>query len=239
MWSIGGTNKKIAQESRQRAKILTHAHQVELSAERSAIIKAEIHYNKSYPMSVLEAQVSGNKNCKDRYRKLMEEDGLDETDFSNVSHEVLEKIKGDELKIFILARKQDVPKSKLPKKRKLDDSIKFEKNLIYLAFECRNMKCIADEKLREAIAEELDNEEDDLILFSLKIHSEGDNETVKASTLLGNKDRINRVWQVFGLSSQLHDMQEIDDDTKIKIDYLQSLLLSRLACHIRRRINDK
>ena len=34
MWNIGDTNRKIAQESRQRAKILTHAHQVELRAER-------------------------------------------------------------------------------------------------------------------------------------------------------------------------------------------------------------
>ena len=48
----------------------------------------------------------------------MKEDGLDETDFANVLHEVLTKIKGDELKIFIIARKQDVPMSKLPKKKK-------------------------------------------------------------------------------------------------------------------------
>ena len=45
----------------------------------------------------------------------MREGGIDETDFDNVSHELLEKIKGDELKIFILTRKQDVRKSKIPK----------------------------------------------------------------------------------------------------------------------------
>ena len=98
----------------------------------------------------------------------MKEDGLDETVFSNVSHEVLAEIKGEKLKMFILARKQGVPKSKLPKKGKLYDAIKCEKNLISLAFECRKMKCIADEKLREATAEELDSEEDDPILFSIK-----------------------------------------------------------------------
>ena len=68
----------------------------------------------------------------------MKEDGLNETCFSNVLYKVLEKIKGDELKIFILARKKDIPKSKLPKKGKLDDAIKGEKNLISLSFECRN-----------------------------------------------------------------------------------------------------
>ena len=55
---------------------------------------------------------------------------LDETDFANILHQVLAKIKGDELKIFILARKKDVPKSELPKKVKLDDAIKGENNLI-------------------------------------------------------------------------------------------------------------
>ena len=57
------------------------------------------------------------------------------------------------MEIFILARKRDVSKSKLPKEGKLDDDIKDEKNLISLALECRKMKCIPDEKLREATAE--------------------------------------------------------------------------------------
>ena len=81
----------ITHESRHRAKILTHAHQVELLTERSANIKSEIQRKKAYHMSVLESQVSGNKNCEDNLRRLMKEDGLDETDFANVSHEVLEK----------------------------------------------------------------------------------------------------------------------------------------------------
>ena len=89
-------------------------------------------------------------------------------DFSNVSHEVLEKIKRDELKIFILARKQDVPKSKLPKRGKLDNAIKVKKNLISLDFEFRKMKCITNENLREATAEKLNSEEDNLIIFLSK-----------------------------------------------------------------------
>ena len=103
-------------------------------------------------MSVLEARVLDNKNCKEKLRKIMKEYGLDRMDFANVWREFLAEIKGDKLKRFILARKQDVPKSKLPKKGKLDDYIKGEKNLICLAFKCRKMKCIADEKLREATA---------------------------------------------------------------------------------------
>ena len=105
----------------------------------------------------------------------------------------MEKIKGDELEIFILARKEDLTKSNLQKKGKLDDAIKGEKNLISLALEFRKIKCTADEKLREATNEELDNEEDKLIIFSLKMHLERNNEIVKASTLLGNTDWINKV----------------------------------------------
>ena len=65
-------------------------------------------------MYILEALLS-YKNCKDDLQILMREGGLDETDFDNVLHELLEKIKGDELKIFILTRKQDVRKSKITK----------------------------------------------------------------------------------------------------------------------------
>ena len=118
----------------------------------------------------------------------MREYGFDKTDFSNVSHEVLMKINGDELKIFILARKQDVPKSKLPKNGGIDNAINGKKNLISLDFECRKMKCIVDENLREATDEELYSEEDYLILFYLKMNLEVNNKTVKASTLLGNTD---------------------------------------------------
>ena len=52
--------------------------------------------------------------------------------------------------------------------------------------------------------------------FSLKIYLEGNNETVKASTLLGNIEWIKKIWWVFGPSSHLHEMQEINDDMKIK-----------------------
>ena len=99
----------------------------------------------------------------------MKEGGLDETDFANVSHEVLAKIKGDELKIFILSIKQDVPKSNLPQKGNFIDAIKGEKNLISLAFKCRNMKCVTDENLREEKSGELDCEEDNLFLFISKL----------------------------------------------------------------------
>ena len=105
----------------------------------------------------------------------MKEDGLDETDFANVSHELLAKIKGGKLKIFILAIKQDVPTSTLLKKWKLENAIKGEKNPISLAFECRKMKFIADENLRAATAEKLDSEEDDLVFFYLQMHLEGNN----------------------------------------------------------------
>ena len=67
------------------------------------------------------------------------------------------------------------------------------------------MKCIGDEKLSEATSEEFVSEEDDFILFSLKMYLEGNNEKVKAYTLLGNKYWINIVWQLFGPSSQLHE----------------------------------
>ena len=84
--------------------------------KRSANLKAETQRKKDDHMYVLEAKVSDKKNCEDKLQKLIEEDVLDETYFANVSHEVFAKIKGDKLDIFILSRKQDVPKSKIPKK---------------------------------------------------------------------------------------------------------------------------
>ena len=106
----------ISQESRQREQNLTHAHQFDLRSGRSENIKAGIQCKKSDHMSVLEARVSNNKYYKDKLQNLMKEDGLDETDFANVLHELLAKIKGGKLKIFILAIKQDVPTSTLLKK---------------------------------------------------------------------------------------------------------------------------
>ena len=48
-------------------------------------------------MSIFEALVSDNKNCKDKLQKLMREDVLDENYYAYVSHEVLEITKGDEI----------------------------------------------------------------------------------------------------------------------------------------------
>ena len=163
----------ITQESRQRVKISTHAHQAKLRAERPDNLKSKIQRKRYYHMSFLEARVSDNKNQEDNIRKLMKQDGLDETYFAYFLHEVLEKIKSNELKIFIVARKQDVYKSKLPKKGKLDDATYGDKNLISFDFECRKIKCNVDENLRDATAEKLDSEEDELILFYLKMHLEG------------------------------------------------------------------
>ena len=69
------------------------------------------------------------------------------------------------------------------------------------------MKYIADEKLSRAKSDELDDEEDLLLLFSININLEENNETVKASTLLGNKDQRKKVRQGFGTSSQLNETQ--------------------------------
>ena len=91
----------------------------------------------------LKPEFQTRKTAKIIFEKSMKEDGLDETDFASVSHEVLAKIKGEKLKMFILTINQDVTKSKILKKGKLNDAIKVEKNLISLDFKCRKMKCIA------------------------------------------------------------------------------------------------
>ena len=75
--------------------------------------------------------------------------------------------------------------------------------------------------------------------FFSQMHLEGNNETVKAFKLLGNTDFILKVWQVFDPPSQLHEMQEINDDSKTKTDYLHRLPLSYLACRICQIFDDK
>ena len=68
-------------------------------------------------------QILDNQKCEEKICKLMGKRKLNESNIENITHDILEKCTSDELKAFILARKKDLPKSKLPKKGKLGDAI--------------------------------------------------------------------------------------------------------------------
>ena len=76
-----------------------------------------------------------------------------EATFENIKllqHENIVKANCDQLKAFILARKKDVCKSHLPNKGKVADAILGEKNLISLAFDCREMPNLLIEEIKKA-----------------------------------------------------------------------------------------
>ena len=60
----------------------------------------------------------------------------------NVTMASLMSCSGDLLKAFIIVRKDDLVISRFPKKGLLNDALNGEKNLISLAFECREMESI-------------------------------------------------------------------------------------------------
>ena len=57
----------------------------------------------------------------------------------NLSLEMFDKCNLPDLIAFILVRRPDLTKSKIPKKGKLVDAEKGENNCILLAYECRSM----------------------------------------------------------------------------------------------------
>ena len=65
-----------------------------------------------------------------------------------IQHEVIDKCKSAELKAFILCRRSDLVKSKLPNKGKVSNAIAGENNLISMAFECKNLPNLIEEKIK-------------------------------------------------------------------------------------------
>ena len=72
----------------------------------------------------------------------------------HVLHKFLAKIKSEKLNILILARKKDVPKSKLPKEGKLDDDIK---ERITLSTLLSSAGRLSESRMKSCVIQQLNN----------------------------------------------------------------------------------
>ena len=106
----------INQESRHRAKNLTHKHQVELRAEQENEIELELAHKKSLKIAELERKVLDNEDCEKKMRELLQQNGIETTIGTMLDHHVISKCTGLQLKAFVMARRPDLLVSKLPNK---------------------------------------------------------------------------------------------------------------------------
>ena len=164
---------------------------------------------------------------------------------NDIMHAQLEhfaKCSVDELKAFILARRDDIVKSKLPNKDNLAAAIIGTNCLIKLAFDCRAQPNIMLNKLSAAVENErrIGSEDQtgiskfsrhEVIVHFHKLHA-------KASTYLSNEDWLLTARIIFDPSSDVM-INEVNDEMCIKADKLQNALLNRLTNHVHRRIREK
>lgn len=130
----------ITQESRQRAKCLTHEYQAEQRMERKIQLEAEVSRKKVEAANKLVQKIGKNDNCVMKICKILGRDQSEEH-LEDASMEDFSKLLNADLESFILVRNKDNQvKSKLPKKGKLEDAMTGENNLIKLAFDSRLME---------------------------------------------------------------------------------------------------
>ena len=128
----------VTQEARQICKILTHSHQVEMRAEIAQLILHEKTRKEQDKSDAIKQKIDQNAECERNICNLLNKEDVRSEYFEEITHELLYKIKSDDLKSFILARSKDLPRSRLPKRGKVGDAILGENNLLKLAFDLRS-----------------------------------------------------------------------------------------------------
>ena len=174
----------------------------------------------------------------------MEESNLENPILSNASMEIFDKCNKLMLIRFVMARRIDITKTKLPSKGKLADTINGEKNLIRLVFKFRELKNLLAEKLKlvENTNDELDEEIGHNLLnrFSVEINLSNDSLlTMKLSDLLFNEEWVTKVWNFFDNSSKPLNINQTSDELEERSIVSSNILISRLDNHINKRMYDE
>ena len=63
-------------ENRQRAKCLTHIHQVQLREERAMLIQAGIYRKKADKLSLLNTKINDNTICEEKIMTIIQKDNI-------------------------------------------------------------------------------------------------------------------------------------------------------------------
>ena len=93
-------------------------------------------------LNILRDKIRLNELSETKICSLLRKPNMSREHMIDATHEILSKLTRDELTAFILARKDNILKSKLPKKGIIRDAILGENNLIKMAYELRNLPII-------------------------------------------------------------------------------------------------
>ena len=144
----------ITQESRQRCKIVTHLHQVELRADILRTLDSEKERKSQDKIDLLQIKIDQNAACEKNICHLLGKDNVQSEYIKEVTHEILYKCAVDDLKSFILARTNDITKSKLPKRGKIGDAIQGERNLLKMAYDLREAPNLLHDEMQSITKEQ-------------------------------------------------------------------------------------
>ena len=101
----------VTPEARQRCKILTHAHQIEMRADIAQLILSKKTRKEQDKVDTIQQKIDQNAECEKSICNLLNKEEVRSEYFEEITHELLYKIKSDDLKSFILARSKDLPRS--------------------------------------------------------------------------------------------------------------------------------
>ena len=92
-----------------------------------------------------------NERCERKMCKLLGKDDVSNTSdtLQSLTYDIISKCTCEELRSFIIARKQDLPRSKLPKKGNVESALNGASNLISLAFQCRLLPNLMKKKIED------------------------------------------------------------------------------------------
>ena len=82
-----------------------------------------------------------NERCERKMNKLLGKDvvsNMNDT-LQSLTYKMISKYTCEELRSFIMACKQDLSRSKLPKKGNVENAVNEASNLISLAFQCQSL----------------------------------------------------------------------------------------------------
>lgn len=232
----------ITQEARQRAKNLTHVHQVELRKERQEQIQAELTRKQADKQNKNSSQLAFNRKCEESLRALM---SSEQTEISDSTLEHFFKCKKDELKGFIAARNGGtVPPSSLNKGTMQRATDGFD-CLILRAFKCCSLPPMQEPEPPPGISEELTEEENtseqepqvanEHTIITASLTSRAFESRDLPSSLFSDLF-ITSVKKCFDSSD--HMKVTLEEREIASSDTLTGLLCSRLATHVKTKVKD-
>ena len=232
----------IQQESRQRAKILTIKHQNDLRFAVITQVESERKRKAQDKIDILQNKIILNEACERKICGMLGKMDVQREYMAQATHEILFNLYVDELTAFILARKDDVSKSKLPKKRIIGDAILGEHNLIKIAFDIRSLPIILS---LEPTATEICTHNEggstssEINTHLLCVNSSGDADSNfnKASALLENNTWIEKVDLCFNPHKKMN-VVNVSCELKLKADNIQRLLAAHLHRHLNFRVTN-